>query len=258
MPRRSGASTIVEENPSRGILADDVARFDRLSDEWWQKDGPMKPLHKMNPVRISYLRDALTARFGSGSSRTKPLQGLKLLDIGCGGGLLSEPLARLGAHVTGIDLGAENIAAARRHAEAGRLMIDYRAETVESMAESGAAFDAVIASEVIEHVADPPGFIAAAARCIAPGGLFFGSTINRTRRSFAFAIIGAEYILRLLPRGTHQWDRFVTPQEFARYLEAAGLAVTGQAGMIYNPLTDHWRIGADLSVNYWIAAEKPA
>jgi 2-polyprenyl-6-hydroxyphenyl methylase / 3-demethylubiquinone-9 3-methyltransferase len=263
MPQQASRSTIeaAPENAAGGsrstVDEDEIRQFDRLSDDWWRANGPMKALHKLNPLRISYIRDHLTAKFGSGASRTRPLAGLKLLDIGCGGGILAEPLARLGATVTGIDPGAENIAAASRHAQAMGLQIDYRAMTIEALAETGAAFDAVIASEVIEHVTDPPLFVASAAACLAPGGLFFGSTINRTKRAFVMVILGAEYVMRVLPRGTHHWDKFVTPDEFAAHLETSGLSITDRSGMIYNPLTDHWRLGKDLAVNYWISAEKP-
>jgi 2-polyprenyl-6-hydroxyphenyl methylase / 3-demethylubiquinone-9 3-methyltransferase len=234
----------------------EVAQFDRLSDEWWRANGPMKALHTLNPVRIRYIRDQIAESFGTGASRTKPFAGLKLLDIGCGGGLLSEPLARLGASVTAVDPGEENIAAAKRHADLMGITIDYRAVEVEMLAEAGEQFDAVIASEVIEHVTDAALFVESAAACVAPGGLFLGSTINRTRRAYAMVILGAEYVLRLLPRGTHDWQKFVTPDEFAAHLASAGLVVSGKSGMIYNPLTDHWRIGDDLAVNYWIAATK--
>ncbi len=260
MRARVARSTEGAEQASAGgtVNAAEVRQFDRLSDDWWRADGPMKPLHQINPVRIAFLREKLTERFGSGASRTRPLSGLRILDIGCGGGLLSEPLARLGAAVTGIDPGEENIAAAQRHAARMGLAIDYRASTIEALAENGPAFDAVIASEVIEHVDDPALFIRSASACLSPGGLFFGSTINRTRRAFAMVILGAEYVMRILPRGTHHWDKFVTPDEFAAHLQAAGLAETGRTGMIFNPLTGSWRIGQDLAVNYWISAEKPA
>jgi 2-polyprenyl-6-hydroxyphenyl methylase / 3-demethylubiquinone-9 3-methyltransferase len=236
----------------------EIAQFDRLSDDWWQPNGPMKALHKLNPVRIRYIRAQIAESFGTGASRTKPFAGLKLLDIGCGGGLLAEPLARLGASVTAIDPGAENIAAAQRHAALMGIAIDYRSVGVETLAEAGEQFDAVIASEVIEHVTDPALFVAAAAACVAPGGLFMGSTINRTKRAYAMIILGAEYIMRLLPRGTHDWQKFVTPDEFGNHLASAGLTVSERSGMIYNPLTDHWRIGEDLAVNYWITARKDA
>jgi 2-polyprenyl-6-hydroxyphenyl methylase / 3-demethylubiquinone-9 3-methyltransferase len=240
------------------IETEEVAQFDRLSSEWWNERGPMRALHKLNPARIGFIRDELGARYGAGPSRAKPLAGLKLLDIGCGGGLLAEPLVRLGATVTAIDPGEETIAVARRHAERQGLSIDYRAATVEALAEDSARFDGVIASEVIEHVADPALFVEKAAMLVAPGGLFLASTINRTKRAYGVAILGAEVLLRILPRGTHDYEKFVTPAEFSAHCEAAGLTPLSTAGMIYNPLTDHWRIGRDTAVNYWIVAEKPA
>jgi 2-polyprenyl-6-hydroxyphenyl methylase / 3-demethylubiquinone-9 3-methyltransferase len=236
---------------------EEIARFDRIADDWWNPRGSMRPLHELNPVRLAFIRDQATQLFGDGANRNKPLLGLKLLDIGCGGGLLCEPLTRMGASVTGIDPGAESIAAAKRHAERMRLSIDYRASTVEAVAEAGEQFDIVIASEVIEHVADTESFMRAAAQCLAPGGLFLGSTINRTRRAYAFAIIGAEMIMRLLPRGTHDWEKFVTPAEFEALLEAQDLKSIETAGMIFNPLTGRWRLGQDTAINYWIRAEKP-
>ena len=255
--KRSTPDNAGPVSTTRTVDAAEVAQFDRLSDEWWNVKGPMRPLHRLNPTRIGYIRDQLIVKFGNAASRSKPLQGLKILDIGCGAGLLAEPLTRLGATVTGIDPGEETIAAAKRHADRQGLVIHYRATTVETLAQEPQRFDAVIASEVIEHVADTAVFVASAIACLAPGGLLLGSTINRTKRAYAFAIFGAEVVMRWLPRGTHTWDKFVTPTEFGDLLEHEGLKITDTAGMIYNPLTDSWRLGKDTAVNYWITAEKP-
>jgi 2-polyprenyl-6-hydroxyphenyl methylase / 3-demethylubiquinone-9 3-methyltransferase len=254
---QSKRSTAERSTGSDSVDREEISRFDRIADDWWNPRGSMRPLHELNPVRLEFIRERATRIFGDGANRAKPLFGLKVLDIGCGGGLLCEPLTRMGATVTGIDPGAQSIAAARRHAERMRLSIDYRASTVEAIAAGAERFDIVVASEVIEHVADTASFVKAAAACLAPGGLFLGSTINRTRRAYAFAILGAEMILRLLPRGTHDWEKFVTPEEFRSLLEGEGLTNAETAGMIFNPLTGRWRLGADTAINYWIAAEKP-
>jgi len=186
----------------------------------------------------------------------RPLDHLGVLDVGCGGGVLSEPLARLGAAVTGLDPAPANIAVARRHAERAGVGVDYRSDTIETVAARGERFDVVLAMEVVEHVADVPAFVAACALAVKPGGLLIMATINRTLRSFALAIVGAEYILGWLPRGTHQWDKFVTPAELTLALEANGLAVTDLAGIVYNPLRDQWSLSRDTAVNYMALAER--
>lgn len=237
----------------------DLARFTRLGDDWWAPDGPMKPLHRMNPPRVAWIRDALCSRHDRDPKAPRPLAGLSLLDVGCGGGILCEPLARLGAAVTGVDPGAENIGAARAHAARMGLAIDYRATTVEALGDEPARFDAVLAMEVVEHVVDPGPFLAAAAALARPGGLVFASTLNRNLKSWAMAIVGAEYLLRWLPRGTHDWRKFLTPDELAALLREAGLEIEDRAGVIYDPLADRFRLSRrDLDVNYMLLARKAA
>lgn len=242
----------------------DVARFERLGAAWWDEAGSMAPLHRLNPTRIGFIRDILLQHFGpavgDAADAMRPLAGLTLLDIGCGGGLLSEPLSRLGARVTGIDPGAANIAVAKTHAAALDLAIDYRAVTAEALAESGEQFDVVIASEVIEHVVDQPRFTVTACTLVRPGGLFVASTLNRTAKCFLLAVIGAEYVLGWLPRGTHDWRKFVTPRELESWARRAGCRGIARRGMIFNPLQGEWRLGADTDVNYFFVATriKPA
>src|SRR6266545_4327211 len=236
----------------------EVARFSALAGEWWDARGKMAPLHKLNPVRLAYIRDAACRRFGRDPKRLDCLAGLRVLDIGCGGGLLSEPLARLGAAVVGADPAAANIEAARLHAAENGLAVEYRATTAEALAAAGERFDVVLAMEVVEHVADVNLFVTLAAGMVKPSGLMIAATINRTVKSFALAIVGAEYILRWLPRGTHRWDKFVTPNELEIALELGGLEVTDEAGVIYNPLADQWRLSGDTDVNYMMTAGRPA
>jgi 2-polyprenyl-6-hydroxyphenyl methylase/3-demethylubiquinone-9 3-methyltransferase len=244
---------------SAGTIDDEeVARFSRLSGQWWDARGPMAPLHKFNPVRLAFIRDRVASHFGRDAARLDGLAGLGLLDIGCGAGILSEPLARLGAVVVGIDPSESNIAVARHHAAQSELAIDYRATTAEALAAAGERFDVVLAMEVIEHVADPGLFVEVTADLVRPGGLLFVATLNRTIKSFALAIVGAEYILRWLPRGTHQWDKFITPNELEIALEQNGLRVTGESGMMYNLLADRWQLSTDMDVNYMVVAEKAA
>jgi 2-polyprenyl-6-hydroxyphenyl methylase / 3-demethylubiquinone-9 3-methyltransferase len=218
----------------------------------------MRPLHRLNPLRLQYVRDEACRRFGRDPRQARPLEGLGALDVGCGGGLLSEPLARLGATVVGLDPAPTNIAVARRHAERSDLAIDYREEEVEDVARRGERFDLVLAMEVVEHVADVPAFVGACCRAVKPGGLLIMSTLNRTLRAYALAIVGAEYVLGWLPRGTHQWDKFVTPDELADAVEAQGLSVADTRGVSYNPLADGWSLSRDTGVNYMLAAERPA
>ncbi|MFY9292315.1 MAG: bifunctional 2-polyprenyl-6-hydroxyphenol methylase/3-demethylubiquinol 3-O-methyltransferase UbiG [Methylorubrum rhodinum] len=243
---------------SASIDRDEVARFDALAARWWDPRGPMAVLHKFNPVRVGYIRDEVCRVFGRDPTAPFPLEGLSVVDIGCGGGVLSEPLARLGARVTGLDPASANIAAARAHAEGEGLDIDYRDETIEAVVAGGARFDVVLAMEVVEHVSDRAGFLRAACTAVKPGGLLFAATINRTMRSFALAIVGAEYVLRWLPRGTHDWEKFVTPAELTADIEAGGLTVTDTTGVVYNPLGDSWRASRDTGVNYMLAAHCPA
>ena len=234
----------------------EVARFSALAGEWWNARGKMAPLHKLNPVRLAYIRDAACRRFGRDRKRLDCLAGLRMLDIGCGGGLLSEPLARLGAAVVGADPAAANIEAARLHAAENGIAVEYRATTAEALAAAGERFDVVLAMEVVEHVADVNLFVKLAAGMVKPAGLMIAATLNRTLKSFALAIVGAEYILRWLPRGTHRWDKFVTPNELEIAFELGGLHVMDEAGVIYNPLADQWRLSDDTDVNYMMTAER--
>jgi 2-polyprenyl-6-hydroxyphenyl methylase/3-demethylubiquinone-9 3-methyltransferase len=244
-----GASTI---DPA------EVARFEAIAQSWWDPNGPMRALHRLNPVRLAYVRDEACRRFGRDPRRARSLEGLSILDVGCGGGLLSEPLARLGASVTGLDPAPTNLAVARLHADREGLSIDYRPEAVEAVAARGERFDLVLAMEVVEHVSDVPAFVRACGAAVKPGGLLVMATINRTLRAFALAIVGAEYVLGWLPRGTHQWDRFVTPEELREAIRAAGLTPRDLRGVVYNPLRDAWGLSRDAAVNYMITAERNA
>lgn len=234
----------------------ELEKFAAMATEWWDPAGKFKPLHKLNPVRLQYIRDEACAHFKKTDTRT-PLAGLNLVDIGCGGGLLCEPMTRLGAAVTGIDPGDENIAIARSHSEAQGLDIDYQAISAEELLETGKTYDIVLNMEVVEHVADVSSFINACARLVSPGGLLFSATLNRTLKSFAFAIVGAEYILQWLPRGTHQWDKFVTPAELSQSISDAGLEICNTQGIVFNPLDDQWHPSSDTDVNYMMLAQKP-
>jgi 2-polyprenyl-6-hydroxyphenyl methylase / 3-demethylubiquinone-9 3-methyltransferase len=236
----------------------ELARFAALADEWWNPNGKFKPLHRLGPERIAFIRDATLAQFNRPAGGLRPLAGLRALDVGCGGGLVAEPLARLGALVTGIEPEDANISAARSHAASQELTIDYRAARAEDLAASGETFDLVTCLEVIEHVPDVRAFLKVVAALVRPGGLLIVSTLNRTLKSYALAIIGAEYVLRWLPAGTHQWDRFVSPAELTEHVSVLGLGAPRFEGLIYNPLSDRWsRDARDLDVNYLCAAAKP-
>jgi 2-polyprenyl-6-hydroxyphenyl methylase/3-demethylubiquinone-9 3-methyltransferase len=241
-----------------GVDPDEVAKFERLAAEWWNPDGKFRPLHKFNPVRLGYIRDRAAAHFGRDIKAGRALAGLKLLDIGCGGGLLSEPMARLGAAVVGIDPARTNIEVARLHAQESGLAVEYRAMDAETLALSGDAFDVVLAMEVIEHVPDRNAFIAACGALLRPGGLLFVATINRTPKAYALAIFGAEVVLRWLPRGTHEYARLVRPTELESALALAGLHIADRSGVVYNPLADRWSLSSDTDVNYMIVATKAA
>ncbi len=243
-------------HPSPSVMPQEVARFDALGDAWWDEDGPMAPLHRLNPIRIGWARDTIARRFRLEAPVGLPLAGVSLLDVGCGAGLFAEPLARLGADVVGVDPAEAAIEAARAHAEETGARLAYRAATVEDMAAEDRQFDVVSAMEVIEHAADPKAFVAAAASLIKPGGLFIASTLNRTLRSFALAIVGAEYVLRWLEPGTHAWEQFVTPLELTGFARAAGLRRLSLRGMVYDPFRRDWRLSSDTGVNYLFAATK--
>lgn len=231
----------------------EIRKFGALAGRWWDPDGPMRPLHRMNPLRARWIAERLARRHGRSGC---DLTGLRLLDVGCGAGLASEALARMGAAVTGVDAAGEALEVARAHAAAGGLSIEYREGEAGALAAAGERFDAVLALEVIEHVTDRAAFCAALAGCLAPGGVAFLSTLNRTPRSFLLAKVGAEYLLRLLPVGTHDWRMFVTPGELGAALRGAGLRVTDLAGMRMDPLTGRWRETRDLGVNYIAMAER--
>lgn len=235
----------------------EIAHFAGDADAWWQEDGPFAPLHALNPVRLAYARDGICNHFDRDPATDRSLKGLSILDIGCGGGLFAEPMARLGATVTGIDLAEESIEVARQHAGEMRLDIDYQFISAEELAAGGARFDVVSALEVIEHLADIPSFLTACARLVRSGGLFIFSTINRTPASYAIAIVGAEYVLRWVPRGSHDWQKFVRPEELAGMLGDAGFEQPEFGGLIFDPLRGNWRLGRRLDVNYIGMAERP-
>jgi len=231
----------------------EVARFAALAEDWWNPSGPLAPLHRLNPLRIGYIRDRAANRWQRDPLSVTPLHGLSLLDIGCGGGLLSEPMARLGAQVTGVDAAARNIRVAAQHAEKQGLDIDYRQGAAEALAESGARFDIVLALEIVEHVADVELFLKSCGQMVKPGGLLFLSTLNRTAKAWALAIAGGEYILRWLPRGTHDWKKFLKPSEVVNGLDAAGIAAQEIVGVVYSPLSRAWSLNkGDLDVNYML------
>ncbi|MCX5477372.1 bifunctional 2-polyprenyl-6-hydroxyphenol methylase/3-demethylubiquinol 3-O-methyltransferase UbiG [Kaistia geumhonensis] len=234
----------------------EIAHFSAIASEWWAADGKFAPLHRLNPIRIGFIRDEAAARFGRMATDPRPLAGLRLLDIGCGGGLLSEPMARLGADVVGADASPESIGVARAHAAASGLAIDYRATTAEALAEAGETFDIVLAMEIVEHVADVDLFVAAVAGMVRPGGLIVFSTINRTAKALMLAIVGAEYVLRWLPRGTHHYEKLVKPRELETALLAAGVTVSARSGVVYDPLRDRWKTSSDLDVNYMLAGAR--
>lgn len=236
----------------------EVARFSAMADQWWDPTGKFKPLHKFNPVRLAYIKQEVCRKFGRDPKAADAFKGLRFLDIGCGGGLLSEPMARLGADVVGADPSETNIKIARLHMESSGLKIDYRAQTAEDLAAAGETFDVILNMEVVEHVADVPLFLQATGSMVRPGGMMFVATINRTLKAYALAIVGAEYVLRWLPKGTHSYEKLVKPSEIEGPLSAEGLTITDRSGVSYNPLTDAWVKSRDMDVNYMMLAERPA
>ncbi len=239
------------------IDAAEVAKFEAMAAEWWDPTGKFKPLHEMNPCRLDYITRQIAAEFGRDLAQPEPFKGLRLLDIGCGGGLLSEPMARLGATVIGADAAARNIPVAQIHAEQSGLQIDYRHTSAEALAEAGEQFDVVLNMEVVEHVADPLAYLTACQHLLKPGGLMVCSTLNRNAKSFAMAIVGAEWIMRWLPKGTHDWKKFITPDELLDLIRRAGLDPVDRKGMVFNPVSWSWSLSdRDLSVNYVTASVK--
>jgi 2-polyprenyl-6-hydroxyphenyl methylase/3-demethylubiquinone-9 3-methyltransferase len=239
-----------------GATREELAKFERLADAWWDTEGPMRPLHLMNPVRIGYICDQAARHLGRQGPGLRPLQGVRLLDVGCGGGLLAEPLARLGGHVTGIDLEPRLVETARAHAQEGDLVIDFRVARTDDLIEQGELFDVVIASEVVEHVADQQAFLASLAYLARPGGLIVLSTLARTLRSLGMAIVGAEYLLRWLPVGTHDWRHFLSPAELAARLRRAGLVPLDVTGIGYDAAHARFHKQADVRVNYMMSAKR--
>ena len=236
----------------------EVAKFEAMAAEWWDPNGKFKPLHMLNPCRLDYITSQIAAEFDRDLETDKPFSGLRILDIGCGGGLLSEPMARLGADVVGADAAERNIPVAQVHAEQSGLVIDYRHTSAEALAAAGEQFDAVLNMEVVEHVADPLSYLTACQQLLKPGGLHICSTINRNAKSFAMAIVGAEYVMRWLPKGTHEWKKFITPDELYGLLQQAGLTPVDRKGFVFNPVTWSWSLSSrDLSVNYVTASTKP-
>lgn len=235
----------------------EVDRFTAMAAEWWNPAGKFKPLHKFNPVRIRYIRDKAAAHFGRDANSHKPLEGLRILDIGCGGGLLSEPMARMGATVIGADASERNIGIASTHAAQTGVAVDYRAVTAEQLAAEGEKFDIILNMEVVEHVSDVDFFITTCASMVKPGGMMFVATINRTMKAMALAIIGAEHVLRWLPKGTHQYEKLVRPEELERPLTASGMQIYERTGVFFNPLMNQWNLSRDMDVNYMMLATRP-
>ncbi|MFP4328088.1 MAG: bifunctional 2-polyprenyl-6-hydroxyphenol methylase/3-demethylubiquinol 3-O-methyltransferase UbiG [Paracoccaceae bacterium] len=237
----------------------EVAKFEAMAAEWWDPNGKFKPLHMLNPCRLDYITSQIAAEFDRDLDADLPFAGLRILDIGCGGGLLCEPMARLGAEVVGVDAAERNIPVAQAHAAQSGLEIDYRHDTAEALAAAGEQFDAVLNMEVVEHVSDPLAYLTACRQLLKPGGLHVCSTINRNPKSFAVAIVGAEYVMRWLPKGTHEWSKFITPDELFDLLAKAGLTPVDRKGFVFNPVSWSWRLSdRDLSVNYVTASLKPA
>jgi 2-polyprenyl-6-hydroxyphenyl methylase / 3-demethylubiquinone-9 3-methyltransferase len=256
-----GKTLLRDETPphATSVDPDEIAKFQAMAADWWSPTGKFAPLHKFNPVRLGFIRERAIAHFGLKDAGRRPLEGLRILDIGCGGGLVSEPLARLGAHVIGLDAGESNIKAATVHAESHHVDVDYRVGTVEGLIAGGQPpVDIVLSLEVVEHVADPAVFLADCAKLVRPGGLMIMATLNRTAKAFALAIVGAEHVLRWLPPGTHEFSKFVTPEEARAAMMGAGLEVEAPTGVSFSPLTDKWSLTRDASVNYMLVGTRKA
>ncbi|GFE49317.1 ubiquinone biosynthesis O-methyltransferase [Roseobacter cerasinus] len=244
--------------PQTTVDPSEIAKFEAMAAEWWDENGKFKPLHMLNPCRLDYITAQIAAEYDRDLKADAPFNGLRILDIGCGGGLLSEPMARLGAEVVGADAAERNIPVAQIHAEQSGLTIDYRHTTAEDMAEAGEQFDVVLNMEVVEHVASPIDYLTACRKLLKPGGLHICSTLNRNPKSYMMAIIGAEHVMRWLPKGTHEWSKFITPDELYDLLRDAGLDPVDRKGFVFNPLSWSWRLSdRDLSVNYVTASVKP-
>lgn len=248
MTSESGSFKTVDEK--------EVSAFNALAASWWDEEGPFKPLHQTNPTRLRHIRDQIVNHFSIQSSPKKTLEGLTCLDVGCGGGLITEPLARMGADITGLDAGEETIGAAKAHAQQGELDINYQVSTAEEYAAGGQQYDVVLALEIIEHVADVELFLKSCCRLLKPGGLLIVSTLNRTIKSFALGIVAAEYVLRWVPKGTHQWKKFLRPSEVANCLRICDMIIDDVTGMSFSPLSNSWSLGKDTDVNYFISAKK--
>jgi len=247
------------QSPATSIDTQEIAKFEAMAAEWWDLDGKFKPLHMMNPCRLGYITEQIASEFGRDTRHDLPFKGLRILDIGCGGGLLSEPMARLGATVIGVDAAAGNIPVAEIHARQMGLTIDYRHSTAEALLADGDSFDVVLAMEIVEHVADPQDFVTLCGKLLKPGGLLVTSTLNRNPKSYLMAIVGAEMIMRWLPKGTHDWQKFIKPEELVDMIANAGLTSVDKKGFVFNPLTADWSVSdRDLSVNYVTAAIRPA
>ena len=246
------------QTPQNTVDPSEVQKFQAMAAEWWDVNGKFKPLHMLNPCRLDYITRQIAGEFDRNLKTALPFKGLRLLDIGCGGGLLSEPMARLGAEVVGADAAEGNIPVAKLHAEQSGLKIDYQHTTAEALAEAGEQFDVVLNMEVVEHVASPESFLSACQQLLKPGGLHLCSTINRNTKSYMVAVVGAENIMRWLPRGTHDWSKFITPDELYELLQQSGLTPVDRKGFVFNPITWSWLISdRDLSVNYVTASTKP-
>ena len=241
---------------ARSLDPSEVEKFSKMAAEWWNPQGKFGVLHVFNPVRLQFIKEQVCARMARDPLERRPFEGLRFLDIGCGGGLLTEPMARLGAEIVGVDPSERNIKTASVHAQEVGLEIDYRVGTAEDLAAAGERFDVILNMEVIEHVADPKAFAATTASMLKPGGLMFVATLNRTLKSFGLAIIGAEYVLGWLPKGTHQWEKFITPDELKGWLSDNGLSTKEETGVTYSPLSRQWRTSRDMAVNYMLVGQK--